>query len=603
MCGDGVVEVGEACDEGAANSDDEPGACRTTCVLATCGDGVVDPGEECDGGNASGDLLPDGCRAGCRAAFCGDGVVDSREVCDDGAANSDVVPDACRTDCVAPGCGDGVVDSGEACDDGAANSDLWPDACRTACVEPVCGDGVLDAGEACDDGPANSDLLPGACRTTCMLPACGDGVIDAGEACDDGAANSDDAPDSCRLACVLPTCGDGVVDGDEECDNGRWNNDILRNACRRSCTRATCGDGVVDDGEACDEGAENSDSGSGACRTRCTWFSCGDRVVDPLEECDDGAANSDQLPGACRTSCRAAACGDRVVDPGEVCDDGNDLESDGCNRCEVSRLELASLCRTDGSTGICYRAAGDLICWDPNGDGAGRCAVLKEPGESCFPSVNSTCGHLMGCLPAEGGGYTCQPSCGDGEEQPDFGEQCDDGNLEIDDNCSPDCRAVAATCAAPVVLELEFQPGQGGYYHWSGSLLHHPHDRGTSCLPGAGPSPDVVLRFTAPEAGSWTFEYAPFNGVGSLTLLGPDCGAAVPESCLSGSGELRVTRAMARGETVYLSLDGVGVRYFVVTAARPVCGDGVRQPFEECDDGNTVTGDGCSPACLFEPVP
>ena len=26
----------------------------------------------------------------------------------------------------------------------------------------------------------------------------------------------------------------------------------------------------------------------------------------------------------------------------------------------------------------------------------------------------------------------------------------------------------------------------------------------------------------------------------------------------------------------------------------PVCGDGVKDAVEECDDGNTVDGDGCS---------
>ncbi|MBX3271659.1 MAG: hypothetical protein KF729_15440 [Sandaracinaceae bacterium] len=31
-----------------------------------------------------------------------------------------------------------------------------------------------------------------------------------------------------------------------------------------------------------------------------------------------------------------------------------------------------------------------------------------------------------------------------------------------------------------------------------------------------------------------------------------------------------------------------------------VCGDGVRQDGEECDDGNTASGDGCSDACVVE---
>lgn len=47
-CGDGVVQAGEACDDGDDNDDATPDACRTDCMEAACGDGVVDTGEQCD---------------------------------------------------------------------------------------------------------------------------------------------------------------------------------------------------------------------------------------------------------------------------------------------------------------------------------------------------------------------------------------------------------------------------------------------------------------------------------------------------------------------------------------------------------------------------
>ncbi|MDC0720400.1 hypothetical protein [Nannocystis bainbridge] len=62
VCGDGIVSVGEDCDEGANNSDEAADACRTDCSDAGCGDGVVDSGEQCDDGNAAGG---DGCEADC----------------------------------------------------------------------------------------------------------------------------------------------------------------------------------------------------------------------------------------------------------------------------------------------------------------------------------------------------------------------------------------------------------------------------------------------------------------------------------------------------------------------------------------------------------
>lgn len=97
---------------------------------AVCGDGVLDPGEACDDGADNSDVTPDACRSNCRSYGCGDGVVDSGEACDEGGANSDRISDACRTSCLLPSCGDGVVDSGEQCDD--ANS-ADGDGCSASC--------------------------------------------------------------------------------------------------------------------------------------------------------------------------------------------------------------------------------------------------------------------------------------------------------------------------------------------------------------------------------------------------------------------------------------------------------------------------------------
>ena len=61
-CGDGILTEDEACDDGAANSDVEPDACRTDCREARCGDAVVDAGETCDDGARWGG---DGCSSAC----------------------------------------------------------------------------------------------------------------------------------------------------------------------------------------------------------------------------------------------------------------------------------------------------------------------------------------------------------------------------------------------------------------------------------------------------------------------------------------------------------------------------------------------------------
>src|SRR5205085_2061200 len=62
---------------------------------AVCGNGVVEIGEQCDDGNTA-DC--DGCSAGCRVERCGDGVVQCGEQCDDGP-NNGTPGDACTATC------------------------------------------------------------------------------------------------------------------------------------------------------------------------------------------------------------------------------------------------------------------------------------------------------------------------------------------------------------------------------------------------------------------------------------------------------------------------------------------------------------------------
>ena len=178
-----------------------------------CGNGMVEAGEACDDGNVA---PSDSCTASCTKARCGDGVVQAGvETCDDGNRDDS---DACRNNCGPVSCGDGRVQPPEACDDANADDS---DACLSSCVRAVCGDGYLRAGlEECDDGDT---LDTNDCVKGCRAARCGDGFTWAGrEACDDG--NTNDL-DGCDNGCKLPVCGDGKVAGTEECDLGPDNGD------------------------------------------------------------------------------------------------------------------------------------------------------------------------------------------------------------------------------------------------------------------------------------------------------------------------------------------------------------------------------------------
>jgi cysteine-rich repeat protein len=94
LCGNGIPDVGEFCDDGNRNDQD---ACTNECVPAVCGDGIVETGvEECDDGN---NVETDACTHLCQLARCGDGIVEAGvEECDDGAA----MPNADCADCHRP---------------------------------------------------------------------------------------------------------------------------------------------------------------------------------------------------------------------------------------------------------------------------------------------------------------------------------------------------------------------------------------------------------------------------------------------------------------------------------------------------------------------
>jgi cysteine-rich repeat protein len=80
VCGDGVLDDGEACDDGPANG--PAGDCTATCTLPACGDGIVHPSEACDDGNADD---TGACRSDCTVATTPPPLVHQRvDLSDDG---------------------------------------------------------------------------------------------------------------------------------------------------------------------------------------------------------------------------------------------------------------------------------------------------------------------------------------------------------------------------------------------------------------------------------------------------------------------------------------------------------------------------------------
>ena len=139
---------------------------------------------------------------------------------------------------------------------------------------------------------------------------------------------------------------------------------------------------------------------------------------------------------------------------------------------------------------------------------------------------------------------------------------------------------------------------------------------GLACSSKADPPGSIVQPGGAGNAGNGGDTSA--NGgtgnnssAGSLNLcVGNSCGGDMPTGAACGDGVLANDEACDDGNTV--SKDGcsadcsmVEVGFSCVVPAQPCfpiakCGDGAATAPEACDDGNTAAGDGCSPRCTWE---
>jgi len=257
-----------------------------------------------------------------------------------------------------------------------------------------------------------------------------------------------------------------------------------------------CGDGVLDPGEACDDHNKTPGDGCSAiCQIVAGWVCvgvpsvctlraiCGDGLLASRETCDDGnTAGGDGCSADCQTidpgyECRVPgrpcvpACGDGMKIGGEACDDGNTANGDGCSL--VCQVEPGATCTgAAGGKSTCKAS----IC----GNG------MKEGNEGCdcgsdnvtFPTgckgpnglffgdgtgCSKTCTKEPSCRDSAGKVQACATACGNGAIE--TGEDCDDGNSNPGDGCSPTCTLESGfSCSAQLHDDAVdcTQPGNTG---------------------------------------------------------------------------------------------------------------------------------------------
>lgn len=489
---------------------------------------------------------------------CGDLVVDPGEACDDGDSDDG---DDCLSSCLKARCGDGRVHRGvELCDPGS-----FPDAgvCTTDCTVESCGDAVLQAPELCDDGNTSQE---DDCLNRCLRASCGDGHVHRGvEDCDDG---DEDDTDECVQGCRAARCGDGFVrTGVEACDDANRDDG---DACLSGCVAARCGDGVVWRGmEACDDG--NVDQGD-ACLVSCQAASCGDGFVRRgVEACDDG--NQDDGDG-CVKGCVPARCGDGFTQRGvEACDDGNADELDGCtNRCTLP------------------------VCGDGIKAGTEQCDLGAMNGDTPAFRITQPSGTRIG-TDALVGTRTVQQFY-------DYRSASSHTGFEVLGESRIYLYVNANTGRLSLVLTHGIDFVAGGPAQPTSRV-----EMDVAGLP-VGTGVDVVDDtmgefFLGPGGtafGRWNFERNSDGGaLGPLPFPGSWRITVTPRftSGITTWGWVRHDRTrfpLVRTEPITIeALDTSSLCRTNCTIPR--CGDGVFDAGEVCDDGNTVSGDGCSSDC------
>jgi fibro-slime domain-containing protein len=190
-----------------------------------------------------------------------------------------------------------------------------------------------------------------------------------------------------------------------------------------------------------------------------------------------------------------------------------------------------------------------------------------------------------------------------GNSLKESGETCDDGNTTSGDGCSSTCRLeanfscpmVGKPCVHDVVcgdhmIESPETCDDGNTTSGDGCSATCTLECGWECPPGA------VCRALKCGDGLVAGNEQCDDG---NTTDGDGCSAICQlESKPTGVAEgwICTSPAAAAGD------GGAGTCTGPTTCKTTTCGNKVKEGSEQCDDGNTVTGDGCDPFCRLEPI-
>ena len=195
----------------------------------------------------------------------------------------------------------------------------------------------------------------------------------------------------------------------------------------------------------------------------------------------------------------------------------------------------------------------------------------------------------LGGAPASGGGPTSTAVCGNGELE--ARELCDDGGTVDGDGCSADC----------LVQDPDYFCDEPGDRASRSSIVAAASSRATeicddsNVVGGDGCSADcsaVEDGWVCPRPGRPCVALPVCgNGVLERGETCDDLDAVSGDGCSGSENPGRVSCQVEAG-------------FWCPAAGSPcapmVCGDGLRSPDEQCDDGNATPDDGCAANCSVE---
>jgi cysteine-rich repeat protein len=505
--------------------------------------------------------------------YCGDGTVNGSEECDDGKNGNatDGCTDSCLYSCHADGdCTDAVPGD---------------------CTYPTCGTTTTPVGKACN-GTANvtngtACTVPSA--GTCSSGTCNTAACTVGAACDDG--NPCTFPTTYNASCVCTgttySCDDGKACTTDTCNGlGGCSNVVPDGWCLIGGTCYT--DGAKNPGNQCQQCLSST--------SKTAW-------VAYSGACDDGNACTKT------DTCSGGTCAGTVYS----CDDGLACTADICNgsgACSniiaADKCVIAATCYASGAVGpsacqLCTPGTSQTA-WSPAAEGSSCTGGnVCSAGGACVPNIFFT---EINMNPST----TCDST---GELKSEWVELYNASTAAIDvsgwkiQNANNSNAATIPSGSTPVpakshVVVCIKASGQASMA--TGIPCGLTATSVASALlnnSGTSPSPSFKLQnaalttidqvtWTASTDGvSWALSPCHYGmGTNGTVSTGtywcqPSTFYGCPTSSTGDKGSPGAMNAACAGDTC-------------------LCNNGVLDADETCEDGNLLSGDGCSSACVDE---